>query len=303
MSWGHLRADSDEVDIQVNIGNLPFELNDLEYLGQRYLFDKRHQLLIESSSRASPNDWFFCVQGILSDHPLKIYIRSQYPWILAQYLYPLAFLKLLDPGYSVMHSAAVARNGKSLALIGWNYTGKSMIMRSLVKQGFDYVGDDACLVSKGGDLFSLAGTRSKVKSFNAPIMRKLLRRLVNKKNPVSIPLAELGLGVKIAKTSRLSHVFWLRTADTGAIDLRPLEPVELARVAGGLAIRYFNHLKSYLLPYCMMTGSLSTYAKIDLEMLKIIESAFSNITGSEILIPQVAPAEEIVSVIHKALDS
>lgn len=62
-------------------------------------------------------------------------------------------VKLLQRSISIVHSAALYKNGESHLISAWSETGKSFTTMKLINMGFKLVSDDTILVSSKGEVY------------------------------------------------------------------------------------------------------------------------------------------------------
>lgn len=88
----------------------------------------------------------FLLHNLLGRTEVKMtkFFRS----ILSDYLIPILKAKLIRKGYTMIHAGCVARNNNPILLSGFGGVGKSTTIALLLRQGYDYLGEDLVIVGR-----------------------------------------------------------------------------------------------------------------------------------------------------------
>jgi hypothetical protein len=73
---------------------------------------------------------------------------------VSQILEPIFYRVFLQQGIVLLHAAAVEKGGRALLLLGSRNTGKTSTTLRLCELGWNFLGDDLCLLSRDGHVFA-----------------------------------------------------------------------------------------------------------------------------------------------------
>ncbi len=132
-------------------------------------------------------------------------------------------IKLLQRGYTLVHSGGVIKDGGGILLSAWSEMGKSSTIFALSKEGFNVLGDDKVILSKNGNLYAYpekAGIffhSKNVESLDLKLSEKInlgLKYLISKIPPLYLYIdpnlrIDLSKIVKVGKKVKLQKSYFL----------------------------------------------------------------------------------------------
>lgn len=202
-------------------------------------------------------------------------------------------IKLLQKGYTFLHTAGLRINNKGIVFAGWPETGKTSLVFKLAKRkNVKLLGDEYLILSKDGTIFAYpspmkVGAQTKYVDLNKLDVIKLkIRKVFQKLRSLSPPLFSLlyvedGKWIdpqevgKIGTKTQLDHVYFLSHNRKDYFKQIDKEKIIDKLIATTLWLFFPDELfwKSYLL-YCeknnVNTGLLQQ------EMYYVLSSALNN---------------------------
>ncbi len=219
-------------------------------------------------------------------------------------LEPLVSLAAVRAGYVLLPSAAIARDGKALLLIGRSRSGKSSLAALALAAGRRVLGDDQVLIVPGQDcrpfprrlrLYpDLARTAPAAFAALRPSARRTLTGLgqVGRLThgfvapPLRISASALGAGVTTLCLP-IGEVVVIQRAAVDTLSSEPLGQPELAAEAG-------NVLMSQRSAIFSLAGVEAAFAPVLAEERELIERAFAGASARRVSVPDSWPAERAV---------
>lgn len=249
--------------------------------------------------------WRFLVVGLDTDHPRVYFWGSRMcRWFVqSRVVEPLIRHQLSRRGWSLFHSASVAKDGKGILLPAVRHTGKTITCFYLLDRGYEFLADDYSLVSETGllhryprriNLFRYhlrtnpaLGARltfgRKWNLFAKAVLRRLTCNFANLACPVHVQ--ELYPDTPIGADAKLTHVICLSSGFGSEVVVRDdLSPVEAATLTTANSRREAREFWNALLA--------AEYAGIEVSAegwfareRAILEKAFAGAKCREVTLP------------------
>ncbi len=157
----YLQVDGvDEVDINIKEGKFDVDFDSLRpfglrlFKGKNFLIHKPYlygDLKLKIQNLDSNTDVCF-TKGYKKLY--DFYGSTVGPHVLSQTLSSILLIKLLQKGYTIIHSACVSRDNKGVLISAWGDTGKTFTSSSLVQQcSFHFLSDDLTLIDRNGTAY------------------------------------------------------------------------------------------------------------------------------------------------------
>lgn len=119
---------------------------ELSQASKRPLFDGFH------IGGGSVYDSQLCVELTPSLERNTVLLRTSAPAM--EWLAPALQLGLLPSDATLVHAAAIARNGKAILFPSWGGVGKTALVASFVRErGWQFLGDDLVILGRGGTVY------------------------------------------------------------------------------------------------------------------------------------------------------
>jgi hypothetical protein len=219
-------------------------------------------------------------------------------------LEPLVSLAAVRAGYVLMPSAAIARDGKALLLIGRSRSGKSSLAALALAAGRCVLGDDQVLIVPGQDcrpfprrlrLYpDLARTAPAAFAALRPSARRTLSGLgqVGRLThgfvapPLRISASALGAGVT-TPCLPIGEVVVIQRAAVDTLRSEPLGQRELAAEAGDVLMSQRSAIFS-------LAGVETAFSPLLAEERELIERAFAGASARRVSVPESWSAERAV---------
>ena len=219
-------------------------------------------------------------------------------------LEPLVSLAAVRAGYVLLPSAAIARDGKALLLIGRSRSGKSSLAALALAAGRRVLGDDQVLIVPGQDcrpfprrlrLYpDLARTAPAAFAALRPSARRTLTGLGQVKSltrgfvapPLRISASALGAGVT-PLCLHIGEVVVIQRAAVDTLRSEPLEQRELAAEASDVLLSQRSAIFS-------VAGVEAAFAPVLTEERKLMALAFASASARRVSVPDSWPAERAV---------
>ncbi len=135
------------IEFKESVVNLSDEL---VYITRRAAFSPTRFLLRDRSDRSV----VFQVNGSIDFRNIESdthFDPNMFAEILQLILHSLAIRK--DRAF--LHACAVARDGEATIFCAWRNTGKTAIVCEMLRRGFQFMGDDWCIISPNGEVYSI----------------------------------------------------------------------------------------------------------------------------------------------------
>ncbi|MBV9581904.1 MAG: hypothetical protein JO057_25260 [Chloroflexi bacterium] len=219
-------------------------------------------------------------------------------------LEPLVSLAAVRAGYVLLPSAAIAREGQAVLLIGRSGSGKSSLAALALATGRQILGDDQVLIMPGQDcgpfprrlrlypdlaqtapaafaalrpsarhtLAGLGQLRSLTRGFVAPPLRISASALGGGVSPLCLPIGE---------------VIVIQRAAVDALSSEPLGQRELAAEAADVLLRQRSAIFS-------VAGVKAAFASVLADEGAFIARAFASVSARRVVVPNSWPAERAV---------
>lgn len=172
--WGKLPAyfKVDAVakpELNIKEGKFDVDFDSLKPLGLRmfkgdnFLIHKPYlygdlKFKVENLDRGVTNVWF--TKGYKRLY--NFYGGTVGPHILSQTLSSIILIKILQKGYTIVHSACVSKDSKGVLISAWGETGKTLTSSTLVQQdSFQFLSDDLTIIDADGVAYSFPQTLEK----------------------------------------------------------------------------------------------------------------------------------------------
>jgi len=220
------------------------------------------------------------------------------------------FIKLLQRGYALIHSASIARDDKAYLITALRDTGKTSTVLSLLEHGFKFMSDDLTIVSPDGYAYCFPEPVS-LSSFTIPgIINKKPSPTDKIKHYISKSRFEIVFGdiLKLDMTKKVSlppqlitnktfidKIFLLSTGKDGIYETRRHDLV-LSKIASP-TLELFSPYSNYLIVfYC----NLFNYNLIRLmdKYISILHDAIKSSICYEVKSYDVTYADKIRRVLH-----
>ncbi len=134
--FGLFTAEAEVVDLWVKEGDVP---RPERMLSRSYLFDEASMVVV------SPFGPIQVTPGELRAAP-SVWAGELFRWVIT-----LMRPRMLGRNASLVHSAAVSRDGVGYLFPAWRNTGKTNLTLGFLKEGYDYMSDDWTFVSASGE--------------------------------------------------------------------------------------------------------------------------------------------------------
>jgi hypothetical protein len=219
-------------------------------------------------------------------------------------LEPLVSLAAVRAGYVLLPSAAIARDGKALLLIGRSRSGKSSLAALALAAGRRVLGDDQVLIVPGEDcrpfprrlrLYpDLARTAPAAFAALRPSARRTLTGLGQVKSltrgfvapPLRISASALGAGVG-PLCLPIGEVVVIERSAVDTLSSEPLGQRELAAEARDVLMSQRSEIFS-------LAGVEAAFAPVLAEEAELIERAFAGASARRFSVPDSWPAERAI---------
>lgn len=219
-------------------------------------------------------------------------------------LEPLVSLAAVRAGYVLLPSAAIARDGKALVLIGRSRSGKSSLAALALAAGRRVLGDDQVLIAPGQDcrpfprrlrLYpDLARTAPAAFAGLRPSARRALGGLARVKSltrgfvapPLRISASSLGATIG-PRSLPIGEVVVIHRAAVDRLRSAPLGQRELAAEAGDVLLSQRSAIFS-------LARVEAAFAPVVAEEGELIARAFGSASARRVLVPDSWPAERAV---------
>lgn len=148
----------------------------------------------------------------------------------------LMFLSLADfPSAPIIHAASVRREGRRLLLVGPKGGGKTMLTLHLIREGYDFEGDENAFVTPDGVVPRPRGLR--VKELAVPLLPHLTKILdaapyyesLSGPRIYNLDPREAGASCWRIERGRVDAVVLLRPNHGGSSSMRPISSLDLVR--------------------------------------------------------------------------
>jgi len=279
-------------DITVHIGPFTPNLKDTNVLDESYYIRKNY-IFCEHKYKVAK--WQVEINGF-EDGKTDIKINSNlFGWWVfpGGTIYSIIMFKLALKGYAMLHASGVAKGGKAYIFTGRSGTGKTITVFNLLKNGFDYLGDDSTILGRGCafsfikplnirftyDVGRILGIRFNSMEKKSIFFKNVLKRLsmgyINLFTKVDIK--DL-FPERVGASGSLSKIFFM--VQSGSFSIKKSQ--NLQHLVGQLLINMqfeLDELTGYLLAYSYiyprshLTGFWENVEKIIEESINI-ESAY-----------------------------
>ena len=145
----------DEVDLNIKEGKFDADFNSLRPFGLR-LFKGKNFLIHKPYLYG---DLKLKIQNL--DRDANVYFTKSYkkffdlyggtigPHVLSETLSAILLIKLLQKGYTIIHSACISRDNAGILISAWGDTGKTLTATSLLQEdSFYFLSDDLTLIDR-----------------------------------------------------------------------------------------------------------------------------------------------------------
>ena len=306
---------SDQVDLTVEEGEL---LPPERTLSRNYAFDESSLVVDTSTGRIELSEG-------------RIRAESVSPTKLLQWVMALMRPQVLRREVSLVHAAAVSRDGVGYLFPAWTQTGKTNLSLSFLANGYDYMAGDWCFVAASGDLLAyprylnlrdynfrchpfLLDTLGKRRGgrrlrrylaamtfarsldgnsrFSSMVQRWMMDRyFLNVQLPVSRAVVNCGTSLR----APLSTVCLLTTARSGRCILSEIGARELAEkvVWGGRYERLWFEKAQLAMAYATLGGSPDEQTSLEIDLLT---RAFAGAKCVEVTLPPAGTAIDMEQV-------
>lgn len=231
--------------------------------------------------------------------------------ILVSFVEPFLYYRLPFKGYSLVHGSAVS-NGTGILFYGLSNVGKTTMALQMVKEGYEFLGDDLVILNESGQLLSYP-KRIKVEAHHLKAYPELVQKIGSRMsftqrfffnryvkssteksfetmfyNPA---ISEIFGDVKIANCSDLGAVVHLNRTDRGDPSIQEIDTESCIRAIISNLFWEFN-LQPYRYSYyryCLSYPSDRFFLEQEEEhhdrLHRIIGKALSNARAFQIQVP------------------
>ncbi|RLG33676.1 hypothetical protein DRN97_04485 [Methanosarcinales archaeon] len=147
----HFKVDEiNEVDLNIMEGKFDVDFNELRPLGLR-LFKGDDFIIYKSHTFG---DLKLMIKNLTGN--TELFFTKNYRIFngVFELLGFIVWLKFIQKGYTLIHSACVSKNKKGVLLSAWSDTGKTLTSLSLLQKSFQFLSDDFTLISPNGYAYS-----------------------------------------------------------------------------------------------------------------------------------------------------
>jgi len=146
------KIDKKDLDIIIQMGDFDFDKTGCKRLGKYWGKDKI--LYLEYKIHGVYKQKIL-ISDLFGQARLRFVRRTHKIFSVAHFMELMMTIKLLQKGYTFVHSAAVAKGNKSYLITAWSEMGKSSTIFGLSKiHEFGLMGDDSVILSKDGIIYS-----------------------------------------------------------------------------------------------------------------------------------------------------
>lgn len=144
-------------------------------------------------------------------------------WGVRGLVYLIMQMKLLQHGYTFIHSGGITKENKAYLISAWSEMGKSSTVFGLAKSGYGVLGDDTLILSKDGTIYSfpqVAGIYFHSKNLEnlkltpSQKMNLFLKYIVSKMPPLHLYInpnlyVDLSSVLKVENSAKLERTYFL----------------------------------------------------------------------------------------------
>lgn len=291
-------ADLEKPDIQVHIGRFAAGLDGSNVYERKYFVSEDS---VYCEDHMLSNKWMIQLSGLESMAQLRldVYVRSHTlrsllaPGLFAHILLiPILEIKLLKMNYLLLHSAAVSKDGRAYLLSGRGDSFKTSLVMNLVREGYDYMGDERVVV--GQESILSFPTHIKILSFCIAKLQDEHIGLLDRVRLVEFLARSPNANLPVTDRSRLAGLLYLSPSST-AFQANTLD-IETAVTKMKYNLRLDHHEMTKILGVdrSPIAGCLTAYiashpdselAKVWTESCDRMRGIFSNITIHDLAIP------------------
>lgn len=240
----------------------------------------------------------------------KIYFENENYCIIEtkqevnEWLLIMIQILLLKNGYSLIHAAAVEKDGNALIMPSWGGVGKTASVAKLVKKGYKLLGDDLNIVSNTGEVYGFPkkfvlyfyhkdlfpevfekkspkcnSLLNKFYTKIIPTVKNFLRHFpkilafMRKHNPQSIKVSPFDIfdKEKIANNGKIKQVVWIERDEKNKVE--KLDSQIIASKTTSVTMNeVFNENMCAILIMCGF--NIISYDDVFIKMKQIIQNAF-----------------------------
>ncbi len=234
----------------------------------------------------------------------------------------LAAYRLPIVDAALLHSSALARNGRAVVLAGTGGVGKSTSLLAAMAQdpSWSYMSDDMVVVESDGTISrhpkriqvyaynvdKLPGMRATVMSHMSPWNRRLWmsrsRVLGPKQARIRLSADELFGSERVAEVGQLGSAVWIRPAPKGEPSVDQLDAAELGRRASVALVDEVWDFARLLNLGSLLTRESISVAEFQTDVESVLATAFSAVPCYELTIPYGADPQLLLSAFTSVVD-